>query len=94
MDVVFASTRALHQGPGDDPDWRRCAIAEPGAADAGGTLARWREADRERLRRQSSCLSGQLRLAPLKRALAEGLPYQTLVSSVLHKYAAGRLKEV
>ena len=29
-----------------------------------------------------------------KRALAEGLPYQTLVSSVLHKYAAGRLKEV
>jgi hypothetical protein len=29
-----------------------------------------------------------------KRALAEGLPYQTLISSVLHKYATGRLKEV
>lgn len=29
-----------------------------------------------------------------KRALAEGLPYQTLISSLLHKYAAGRLKEV
>jgi predicted DNA binding CopG/RHH family protein len=29
-----------------------------------------------------------------KRALAEGLPYQTLISSVLHKYASGRLKEV
>jgi predicted DNA binding CopG/RHH family protein len=28
-----------------------------------------------------------------KRALAEGLPYQTLISSLLHKYAAGRLKE-
>ena len=27
------------------------------------------------------------------RALEEGLPYQTLISSVLHKYAAGRLKE-
>ena len=27
-----------------------------------------------------------------KRALAEGLPYQTLISSVLHKYASGRLK--
>ncbi len=27
------------------------------------------------------------------RALAEGLPYQTLISSLLHKYAAGRLKE-
>jgi hypothetical protein len=24
----------------------------------------------------------------------EGLPYQTLISSVLHKYASGRLKEV
>lgn len=29
-----------------------------------------------------------------KRALAEGLPYQTLIASVLHKYASGRLKEV
>ena len=29
-----------------------------------------------------------------KRALAEGLPYQTLISSLLHKYATGRLKEV
>jgi predicted DNA binding CopG/RHH family protein len=25
-----------------------------------------------------------------KRALAEGLPYQTLIASLLHKYAAGR----
>jgi predicted DNA binding CopG/RHH family protein len=29
-----------------------------------------------------------------KRALAEGLPYQTLIASLLHKHAAGRLKEV
>ena len=29
-----------------------------------------------------------------KRALAEGLPYQTLISSLLHKYASGYLKEV
>jgi hypothetical protein len=29
-----------------------------------------------------------------KRALAEGLPYQTLISSPLHKYASGRLKDV
>ena len=29
-----------------------------------------------------------------KRALAEGLPYQTLIASLLHKYAAGRLKVV
>lgn len=29
-----------------------------------------------------------------KRALQEGLPYQTLISSLLHKYASGRLREV
>jgi predicted DNA binding CopG/RHH family protein len=27
------------------------------------------------------------------RALAEGVPYQTLISSVLHKYVTGRLAE-
>jgi len=29
-----------------------------------------------------------------KRALAEGLPYQALIASLLHKYAAGRLREI
>mgnify|MGYP006427048921 CR=1 FL=1 len=28
-----------------------------------------------------------------KRALAEGIPYQTLIASVLHKYLEGRLRE-
>ena len=28
-----------------------------------------------------------------KRALAEGLPYQTLIASLLHKYASGGLRE-
>jgi predicted DNA binding CopG/RHH family protein len=28
-----------------------------------------------------------------KKAMEEGLPYQTLISSVLHKYVAGRLRE-
>ena len=28
-----------------------------------------------------------------KRALAEGIPYQTLVASILHKYVEGRLVE-
>lgn len=27
------------------------------------------------------------------RAVEEGIPYQTLISSILHKYASGRLKE-
>ena len=28
-----------------------------------------------------------------KRALEEGIPYQTLIASILHKYVAGRLRE-
>ncbi|MBU0482544.1 MAG: antitoxin [Proteobacteria bacterium] len=27
------------------------------------------------------------------KALEEGIPYQTLISSILHKYVAGKLKE-
>jgi predicted DNA binding CopG/RHH family protein len=29
-----------------------------------------------------------------KRALAEGLPYQTFIASLLHKYATGRLERI
>lgn len=29
-----------------------------------------------------------------KKAVEEGIPYQTLMSSVLHKFVSGRLKEV
>jgi predicted DNA binding CopG/RHH family protein len=29
-----------------------------------------------------------------RRAIQEGIPYQTLVSSVLHKYVSGSLKDV
>lgn len=29
-----------------------------------------------------------------RRAAVEGLPYQTLISSLLHKYASGRLREI
>ncbi len=36
--------------------------------------------------------SGDLQDIQVK-ALAEGLPYQTLIASVLHKYATGRLAE-
>ncbi|SEQ30876.1 Predicted DNA binding protein, CopG/RHH family [Ectothiorhodospira magna] len=28
-----------------------------------------------------------------KKALSEGIPYQTLIASVLHKYVEGRLRE-
>ena len=28
-----------------------------------------------------------------KKAIKEGIPYQTLISSILHKYVSGRLRE-
>lgn len=43
---------------------------------------------RVNLRRSSSDLD-----AIKKRALLEGLPYQTLIASVIHRYAAGTLQE-
>ena len=45
-------------------------------------------------RRLNIRLSNKVLEAIQKRALAEGLPYQTLISSLLRKYASGRLKEV
>ena len=39
-------------------------------------------------------LSGRDLSAIQRRALEEGLPYQTLVSSILHKYVSGSLYDV
>ena len=47
-----------------------------------------------RLRRAARGLSSKDLEAIQKRALAEGLPDQTLISSLLYKHASGRLKEV
>ena len=51
--------------------------------------AAFRKDRRLNIRRSSKVLE-----AIQERALAEGLPYRTRISSLLHKYAAGRLKEV
>ena len=56
--------------------------------------SRYAKATFRRDRRLNTRLSSKDLEAIQKRALAEGLPYQTLISSLLHKYAAGRLKEV
>jgi predicted DNA binding CopG/RHH family protein len=56
--------------------------------------SRYAKATFRKDRRLNIRLSSKDLEAIQKRALAEGLPYQTLVSSVLHKYAEGRLKEV
>jgi predicted DNA binding CopG/RHH family protein len=56
--------------------------------------SRYAKATLRKDRRLNIRLSSKDLEAIQKRALAEGLPYQTLISSLLHKYAAGRLKEV
>jgi predicted DNA binding CopG/RHH family protein len=44
-------------------------------------------------RRVNIRISSQDLEAIQKRAIEEGLPYQTLISSLLHKYASGRLRD-
>jgi predicted DNA binding CopG/RHH family protein len=56
--------------------------------------SRYAKATFRKDRRLNIRLSSKDLEAIQKRALAEGLPYQTLISSVLHKYASGRIKEV
>ncbi len=55
--------------------------------------ARYAEATFRKDRRLNIRLSRRDLEAIQKRALAEGLPHQVLISSLLHKYASGRLKE-
>ena len=52
--------------------------------------SRYAKATFRKDRRLNIRLSSKDLEAIQKRALAEGLPYQTLIASVLHKYAAGR----
>jgi len=54
---------------------------------------RYAEATLRKDRRVNIRISGRDLSAIQKRALEEGLPYQTLIASLLHKYAAGRLVE-
>ena len=56
--------------------------------------SRYAKATFRKDRRLNIRLSSKDLEAIQKRALAEGLPYQTLISSLLHKYAAGRLKAI
>ena len=56
--------------------------------------SRYAKATFRKDRRLNIRLSSKDLEAIQKRALAEGLPYQTLIASLLHKYASGRLREV
>ena len=59
-----------------------------------GRYSRYAEATFRKDRRLNIRLSSKDFEAIQKRALAKGLPYQTLISSLLHKYASGRLSEI
>ena len=56
--------------------------------------SRYAKATFRKDRRLNIRLSSKDLEAIQKRALAEDLPYQTLIASLLHKYASGRLKEI
>ena len=71
------------------------ASGSPPAVESASALAtRDTKATFRKDRRLNIRLSSKDLEAIQKRALAEGLPYQTLISSLLHKYASGRLKEI
>ena len=57
-------------------------------------FSRYAKATFKKDRRLNIRLSSKDLEAIQERALPEGLPYQTLIASLLHKYASGRLKEV
>ena len=70
-------------------EWR--SVAKKGAE-----RERYREYARaifKKDRRVNIRISSKDLAAIQKRAVMEGIPYQTLISSILHKYLSGRLKE-
>jgi predicted DNA binding CopG/RHH family protein len=58
-----------------------------------GRYSRYAKATFRKDRRLNIRISTKDLEAIQKRALEEGLPYQTLIASLLHKYASGRLRE-
>ena len=64
-----------------------------GARQERDRYARYAKATFRKDRRLNIRISSKDLEAIQKRAIEEGLPYQTLISSLLHKYASGRLKE-
>jgi predicted DNA binding CopG/RHH family protein len=61
----------------------------------GQALKEWQQAVRHTLRKKPITVRVQERDIERIKAMAleQGIPYQTLVSSILHRYANGKLKE-
>lgn len=73
----------------DRGEWR----AVKGSTRARSKYARYARATFRKDRRLNIRISSKDLEVIQKRALEEGLPYQTPISSLLHKYASGRLKD-
>ena len=70
-------------------EWR----SVPRLKDERKRYARYAAATFRKDRRVNIRMSGKDLEAIQKRALEEGLPYQTLISSLVHKYVSGRLRD-
>jgi predicted DNA binding CopG/RHH family protein len=76
-------------GSFEEGDWRPVEHAER-------EKARYRDVARATLRKDRRInirISSQDLEELQKLAIRDGLPYQTLISSILHRYAAGRLRD-
>ncbi|MFV2073987.1 MAG: antitoxin [Thermoanaerobaculales bacterium] len=73
----------------EDEEWRSVS----GKKGEVGRLQDYARATFKKDRRINVRISSKDLNALQKRALEEGIPYQTLVSSILHKYVSGRLRE-
>jgi predicted DNA binding CopG/RHH family protein/uncharacterized DUF497 family protein len=108
LKTIIPSRKATKQYLGEDPDKKLDAdekelldsvergewkSAKGGKRERAG-YSRYAKATFRKDRRLNIRLSSKDLEAIQKRALAEGLPYQTLIASLLHKYASGRLKEI
>lgn len=74
----------------DFEDGQFKSVMTPALAEAAKTAA---DVTLKKDKRINIRISSRDLLALQRRAAKEGLPYQTLVSSILHKYAAGSLEE-
>jgi len=70
-------------------DWRSVS----GLKAARSRYERYAKATFKKDRRVNIRISSKDLEALQKRALEEGIPYQTLIASLLHKYVSGRLVE-
>ncbi len=70
-------------------EWKSVAGLKP----ARKRYQRYAQATLRKDRRVNIRISSADLEALKKRALEEGIPYQTLIASLLHKFVSGRLKE-